>query len=179
MIRQDINLILVDLDGTLIKSNKANNRAYAKAINDLYPEFVIPKIERITEEHINTLFSDELMAEKIIAKKADYNALYLSDTLENKLLLKILFTLSEKCEIHLVTQACRKRAIPLLIHHNLLSLFDNFIFCKGITNKYAHATEEFKISPKHTLIFEDSATQIKLARCLGYPKNNLIKTNME
>lgn len=114
----NIQVILTDLDGTLIDTDQANNFAYRKAINSYMPYLEVPIVKRITKEVIDKYCTDKELAEKIQKEKIEYNSQFLAHTYLNKELVDFLISNKNTTEICLVTKASPERVIQLLDHHN-------------------------------------------------------------
>ncbi len=177
-------IILFDLDGTLIDTDKANFLAYKSAI------FKITniKIEDIYKERINrTLIkkilidtSDELIPEIVLVKEKIYSE-YLSHTkliVENyKLLLKH----SNTNKIYLVTNCRKNRALQLLDYYNIRNYFTDFIFRDENTeskyiNKFETAIRQLDLNKKDILIYENEIVEIEKAIKIGIKETQIIKT---
>ncbi len=175
---KNIEVILTDLDGTLIDTDQANNLAYRKAIDYYNPDFQIPLMKRITKDILDNYCTDEVLANKIEKLKIQYNSKYLDYTYLNKELFNVLNSNKEYIRTSLVTKASPERATLLLKHHNCAKLFDGVFFCKHIGNKYRHALKEVSICSKKVLVFEDDQDEIRHANEAGIPKKNIIKISL-
>ena len=186
----DKKIYLIDLDNTLIHTNRANNLAYEKAIKDLFKgnrgEHIYSQIfrasnGRITKQDLikNKLCLNDI--DKIVIAKNDCFKYFLFATRRNDNLYKKLQEIKrqEDTSITLVTNANKQRANELLAYYETYSLFENVIYCGGIDNKYEYAINElfplniydFKIEQAH--IFDDDYQQILNAKKYGFKDKNL------
>jgi FMN phosphatase YigB (HAD superfamily) len=177
-------ILLFDLDGTLIDTDKANFLAYKSAIfkitnieiEDIYKE----RINRTLLKDILIDTSDELISKIVLFKEKIYSE-YLSHTtliIENyRLLLKH----SNTNKIYLVTNCRKNRALQLLDYHNIISYFTDFIFRdENIENKYLNkyetATRQLDLNKKDILIYENEIVEIEKAIKIGIKQTQIIKT---
>ena len=173
-----IEVILTDLDGTLIDTDQANNLAYRKAINSYMPYTEVPLVKRITKEVVDKYCADEALAEKIQIEKIDYNLQFLDHTYLNKELFNLLAKNKTTTKVCLVTKASPERVIQLLEHHNCAEIFDKIFFCKDIRNKYQYALNEINICSEKVLVFEDDESEILHANEAGIPNKNITKISL-
>lgn len=177
-------IILFDLDGTLIDTDKANFLAYKSAIlkiNNIEIEDINKgRINRTLLKDILIDTSDELISEIVLIKEKIYSE-YLSHTkliIENyKLLLKHFNT----NKIYLVTNCRKNRALQLLEYHNIIGYFTDFIFRDEYTennyiNKYEIAIRQLDLDKKDILIYENEIVEIEKALEIGIEQNQIIKT---
>lgn len=186
----DKKIYLIDLDNTLIYTNRANNLAYEKAIKDLfkgnrgehiYSQLFEASNGRITKQDLskNKICSSNI--DKIVIAKNDCFKYFLFATRINDDLYKKLQEIKhhENTFVTLVTNANRQRANELLAYYETYSLFENVIYCGGIDNKYEYAINklfihniyDFKIEQVH--IFDDDFQQILNATKYGFKDKNL------
>lgn len=177
-ILHNIQVILTDLDGTLIDTDQANNLAYRKAIDSYMPYMEVPVVKRITKEVIDKYCTNEVLAEKIQKEKIGYNSQFLDYTYLNKELINFLISNKNTTKVCLVTKASPERVIQLLDHHNCAKLFDRIFFCKHIDNKYQHALNEINICSKKVLVFEDDLNEVFHANEAGIPDKNITKISL-
>ncbi|MDR6513807.1 HAD family hydrolase [Chryseobacterium camelliae] len=177
-------IILFDLDGTLIDTDKANFLAYKSAIfkitnikiDDIYKE----RINRTLIKEILIGTSDELLSEIVLAKEKIYSE-YLSYTKLIAENYKLLLKHSNTNKIYLVTNCRKNRALQLLDYHNIRNYFTDFIFRDENTeskyiNKFETAIRRLDLNKKDILIYENENVEIEKAIKIGIKQNQIIKT---
>ncbi|MBS9779297.1 MAG: hypothetical protein KGV51_01590 [Moraxellaceae bacterium] len=174
------NIILVDLDETLVYSNMANNFAYQQAVKQvLHIDFVINN-SRITSKNI-TNFIDistrELQA--IIKYKQKIYPQFIDKTMVNDELKQFLQDIKQICPLYLVTKSEIGRAKQLLEFHQLSELFTDKFFCKNENNKYQYTINKLQHNFQKIFIFEDSEIEIKQALLMQIPQENIFHISQE
>lgn len=191
-------LFLIDLDNTLIYTDRANNLAYEKAIKDIFPsnqgivlfnEIKKNSSKRITREILSNISSfDKNTINHIITLKEHYYDYFLFSTISNQE--KIDEKINDICRYNnlstskiikiMVTNCSTKRADSLLGYHNLTTYFSQIIYCNSIHNKFdfalSHLSEQLKtqkISLTHIFIFDDDINQIKSIFSYKIPTKNI------
>ncbi|QLB39747.1 hypothetical protein [Mannheimia pernigra] len=191
-------LFLIDLDNTLIYTDRANNLAYEKAIKDIFPsnqgillfnEINNKSYKRITRENLSNIsYIDKHTINQIITLKEYYYDYFLFSTISNqeqidKKINNICkhnnLTISKAIKI-MVTNCSNKRLNSLLSYHNLITYFSQIIYCNGIHNKFDFALSNLsklinkqKISLTHIFIFDDDINQIKNINSYAIPIQNI------
>lgn len=171
-----MELIMVDLDGTLFDTRRVNYLSYKFAVNtygydldydyyckecngNYYMDF-LPKI---------TTSDKEVLKDIHYIKKVKYST-YLSEARVNFNLVEMLKQLKAKCKIALVTTASKKNTYDILQQFNLIELFDLIITQDDVNNSkpnpecYLKAVKYFQCNKNECLIFEDSKTGIEAAK---------------
>lgn len=177
MLKQELikeSIIFVDLDGTLVATDKANNFAYRQAILEILDIDIGISDLRVTAEIAEQLLGgySEKVAQIIQRKKRLY-PMFLSQTSVNQKLLRFLQKSTLTHPIYLVTSSEEKRAKETLYFHHLYPLFTHVFYCKTIKNKYLYATQKLRVNPQNILIFEDDINEIDKAISVNIPKNNI------
>lgn len=179
------SLFLIDLDNTLIYTDRANNLAYEKAIKDIFPsrqgitlfnEIKNSSPQRITKESLSNIpYFDKNTINHITTLKERYYDDFLSSTISNQE--KIDKKINDICKHNnlpvsksikiMVTNCSNKRANSILSYHNLTAYFSQIIYCNGIHNKFDFALSQlnellntYKIPHKHIFIFDDDIHQL-------------------
>lgn len=177
-------ILLFDLDGTLIDTDKANFLAYKSAIlkiNNIEIEDIYKKrINRTLLKDILIDISDELISEIVLIKEE----IYLEYLMHTKLIIenyKLLLKHSNRNKIYLVTNCRKNRALQLLEYHNIINYFTDFIFRDENTdnkyiNKYEIAIRQLNLNKKDILIYENEIVEIEKAIEIGIKQNQIIKT---
>lgn len=173
------DILIVDLDGTLVESDQANFLAYQAAIFHVTGEapFQTQPPKRVTRQTLRQVLADSsgTLLEDIITRKEQIFPQYLNHTRINRPLYQLLQSNSNKPLI-LLSNACQNRADQVLQHHNLSQLFCEFHFLGDSDNKFAALLERFR--NKNLLIFENDDEQIQKALAAGAREQNIIRVQM-
>jgi phosphoglycolate phosphatase-like HAD superfamily hydrolase len=175
------DVIVFDLDGTLISSNIANFLSYQAAISHvLSSEISLLEIDRnirITREVLGRLIpniSNKKVAQ-IVAEKERIYEQYLPTTILNDKLAYIIERLKDK-ELILATNGRKSRANMLLDHHKLSNKFSRKIYKDTFrkSDKYAQFLPNLLEENKSILIFENDMNAIKSAASYGIKCDQII-----
>lgn len=175
------DVLVFDLDGTLINTDYANFLSYKAAIEQI----IKPRLnlnfnpsKRITREVIRAFVPDisEENFKKIIKIKESLYSDYLNETKLNRGTADILDKFQNK-DIVLVTNSRRKRVNLLLTHHDITDKFTYKYYRENMTsaNKFQHVLSVLKISGSFVVVFENNESQIELAISAGVPSENILK----
>lgn len=173
---------MIDLDGTLVFTNKANNLAYQKAVELVTKtNFPVKDGKRITKEVVKSTFKSISHGDflRIVELKNKLYKSFLDKTKVCQPMLKIIKVMKERgIKISLVTNANFQRAISTLEYHNLLNYFDD-VFCKGNDQqtKFDSIFKGLKVAPKRILVFDNEVKQLNIAKKYNIPSTNLFKMN--
>jgi len=177
------NILLFDLDGTLIHTDKANFLSYQEAIRiikGLDIRFLYKSKFRFTRKSLYDtipLLKKEEYQKIIKLKRSLYNK-YLNQTKINNIILETIKKFSKTNKIILVTNSSKKRAISILKYHGLINLFDYKFFKEDYKNKqinkFKYVLEFLKLNPIKVIIFENEEIEIKKAIYLKIPSENII-----
>jgi beta-phosphoglucomutase len=124
------SVLLFDLDGTLVETDKANNWAYLMAIKEIMGvNFGVNSIIRITREKLSCLLPHASKEElnKIISYKEKCFSNFLNCTRINTELHEVLKRYKDQNRLILITRSKRERALRVLKHHRLLDYFQSII----------------------------------------------------
>lgn len=159
------NLIIIDFDGTLIDTYKANQKAYKKAFSSIglnidYSKFYGKSFNYIKE---NLSLNDET-ANKIKELKSIFYKSYFNETILNKKLIEFIKTFD--CPKIIITMASRINVMNLLKYYNIENLFKEIITNEDITIKKPNITCFFDVINKYnsknkTMIFEDDINTLE------------------
>lgn len=171
-------LVLTDLDGTFINTDKANNLSYLKALKRYLPETDLADEPRITRLTIEQYCSDKLLIKKIENKKANFYKFCMEYTVLNKELLSRLIKYKQTANVYLVTKASKERVVQLLNYHSCIDLFDEIFFCKEIPNKYDYVLKQIDCDPNKIVVFENDSKEILDAIKAGIPDKNITQIKL-
>lgn len=172
-------LIMVDLDGTLLDTRKVNYLAYKDAVNkygydleyDYYCKECNGKYYMEFLPQITT--NDKGILEDIHKIKKEKYKSYLSEATINSNLVELLIKLKDTCKIALVTTASKQNTYDILKRFNIFELFDLIITHEDIINPkpnpecYLNAVKHYGYDKKDCIIFEDSKIGIEAAQKAG------------
>ena len=167
-----------DLDNTLVKTNRANNRAYKEAIRAITGKDVPMGCDRFTRSDLALVLPSitVLQFDAIIKLKEEFYVNYLRETKLNKHLLKILKLLHEDGnETVLLTECSKKRAVQVCDYHSLSPFFNKQYYKENYKNgdKYQFLKEMFPSSGS-LVLFENERQEVKKAQQYGLQENQII-----
>lgn len=173
---------MIDLDGTLVFTNQANNLAYQKAVELVTnTNFPLTNSKRITKDVIKSTFKGISQSDfsRIVELKNKLYKSFLNKTKVCQPMLKIIKMLKDNgMKISLVSNANFQRAISTLEFHNLISYFDD-VFCKekDQQTKFDSVFCGLKVAPNQILVFDNEIKQLNIAKKYNIPSTNLFKMN--
>lgn len=173
-----IEYILVDLDGTLIETDLANNMAYKEALEvcACARDFIVDvNGPRITRADIKKIFGENERAENIIRTKESIFYKYLRHTSLITSTMTLLHRyIDANKKLIMVTNCKSKRATELLAHYHIDSLF-YAKFYNDCGNKYTKVLSKYSIPPQSVMLIENEEAQIRNAVMAGISIRNVIK----
>lgn len=184
----DKKLYLIDLDNTLIYTDRANNLAYEKAIKDLlkiegyklFEELSSISTGRITKQTLAQLLINKDMIQRIVTLKNECFENFLFATEGNLILLNELDNLKMQGHLILATNANKRRALEIIDYYKLRNYFKQIICCKGSENKYEYVMSHLRNNVElgdffvgKIFIFDDDVKQLFNAYTSGVCKENL------
>ena len=178
------DVLLFDMDGTLIHTDNANNIAYKLAIRDVLgevPDDLFNNVYRIRQVDVKNAIKNisEEQFNQIVTYKKEYYIKNISATylIDNVVDLLKLHNRTHKCI--LVSDACRDRVMQTLEYFNLKNKFYAIITkedCSDDEDKFASAIRKFKLNPDEIWVFEDEQENIDKALELNI-KHLILKDN--
>lgn len=173
-------VIVFDLDGTLVDSDHANFLAYKDAVMCVLSkkiEMDFTQGTRITREVLKELIPDitKKQIEDISSLKERIYHKYISETKVNLQLIEILKH-SQGKEIVLATNSRRCRAEMLLNHHGLIEKFSRKIYRDAVyqRDKYVRLMTAMPKGRMPILVFENDDKDIESAISCGIGVNQII-----
>lgn len=175
-------VVVFDLDGTLINSDYANFLAYKSALEKIVgpqPSLVFDSCNRLTRQSLQAmmpLISNDQLAD-VIAEKERLYPMYLSVTTVNEAVVDVLRDSADLGkQVILATNSKQDRAERLLDHHGLLRHFTNVYFNGEIKahNKYQNTLRGLPTGPQSILVFENECYEAKMAHAAGVGIEDII-----
>ena len=173
-------VIVFDLDGTLVDSDHANLLAYKDAVMCVLSTQIkmdFTQGTRITREVLKKLIPDitDKQVEEISSLKERVYHKYLSETKANRQLIEIVAH-SQGKEVVLATNSRRCRAEMLLNHHGLIDKFSRKIYrdAECQRDKYARLMAEMPKGKMSILVFENDDEAIASAIACGIAIDQII-----
>ncbi len=172
-------LLIFDMDGTLFDTSESNYWAYHDAAAELgyeieHVKFLNVFVGKNYKEFLPQFgIEDDAVHKKIHdIKKAKYKH-YFDKIRKNEELFKLMSNVKGKCKIALATTASKKNTYEILDFFRVNDFFDFILTQDDVNNLkpnpecYNKVMEIMKVSPKDTVIFEDSEVGIKAATLSG------------
>lgn len=174
------DILVFDMDGTLIESDFANFLAYKAAIEEIAPEWkrllFNPNL-RVTRKVLSSIYPG-ITKQQVdsITKLKDYiYPQFLSSTVSNDILVDLIMNSIDK-KLILATNSRKERAKVLLSHHGLFDKFDQKLFgdASSPQKKYLKIAEILGGKVTSAVVFEDDQDEINSALKYGFDIRNVI-----
>lgn len=169
---------IFDLDNTLVKTNRANNKSYEEAIKVVTGIDYRHKKPRFTRGDLVLAISDltPIQISEIIKLKEDFYPKYIQETALNVQLVKCLKLLKNSGEeTILLTESRKTRAQQVCNYYNLDQFFCQRYYLEDYNgrSKYDYLiTKNFSLDS--VILFENERNEIRKAKRFGIPKNQII-----
>lgn len=176
------HLLIFDLDGTLINTDKVNFFAYKEAIQEVKKldlALLYKNDERFTREKLYSIIKclSNKEYKNIIDIKNNVYHKYLHKSEVNHYILKIITKFSRTNKITLATNSHKNRANIVLQYHGLKNSFNHKFYKEDYEkydNKFLHVLEYLNVDPNMAIIFENDSDEIKKAIVSGVPDTNIV-----
>ncbi len=174
------DVLLFDMDGTLIDTDACNTKAYKVAIEVVlggdYAELLdISRIERrVLRERLSWISEKQLT--DIIALKEKFYTQFIDEISIISSTMEILNRFAETHKVVLVTNARRGRTMQTLRHLHLENSFDVIVTkdeCNG-RDKFTTAISILGLNPNKVWVFENEEVQAMAAVAAGININHII-----
>jgi len=173
-------LAIFDLDGTLFDTREVNFLAYREALREEGHDLDRISFETLgSGRHYKDFLpfiidrpSDGLM-ERIHRRKKELYPGFLSQSVINEHLIRLIRLMRDDYHIALVTTASRTNCLDILDYHQIRPLFELILAQEDVAalkpepEGFLKAMAHFDASPARTLIFEDSPAGLEAARRCG------------
>lgn len=173
------DVVVFDLDGTLIETDVANQLAYEAAITHYLgqcPEVLLDPTERVTREVLRARLpaAPETVIQKIVGFKDKIYGHFLNATKANRPVLGLLESAQGK-DVVLATGCRRARAELILSHHGLREKFTRKYFCESDTllNRYKRIFSDLDVDLPQVVIFDNDPASISAAIASGAEANSV------
>lgn len=174
-----MKLVMVDLDGTLFDTCEVNFLSYADAMRQFnykldynyYKEYCNGKHYLEFLPQITT--HDKKILEQIHEFKKQAYKKYVNKAIMNELLIDLLRKLKVSAKIALVTTASKANVNEILEVFGVTDIFDLILTREDVKHEkpnpegFLTAMKYFNVSPKQSIIFEDSEVGIMAAEKTG------------
>jgi len=173
-------VIVFDLDGTLVDSDYANFLSYKDAVMHVLSKHIeldfaqgIRITREVLKELIPTITDKQL--EDIVSHKERIYHKFLSETKVNAQLIEIVAR-SQGKEVVLATNSRKFRAELLLKHHGIIEKFSRKIYkdAEDQRDKYVKLMAEIPKEKMQILVFENDGNAIESAIDCGIEINQII-----
>ena len=175
------NILIFDLDGTIVNTDRANFLAYQEAVKEIKKmdlSSLYLKNERFTRNKLKEILPmlNTQEWDEIIKMKNTIYGNYLQETSIDTLALNIINNFTKTNKIILATNSHKERADLVLKCHHLDDIFD-FKFYKNDynegNNKFKYILDYLKIDPKLTIVFENENFEMQQAELAEIPDKNI------
>lgn len=177
------DLIIFDMDGTLVDSEVISKRAFEYTLNGLGLEYDDEFLEgflggnlKSAKEKLNERYGDNELTELILESKGlVYRRIIKDEGVDLKPgVLELLEFLKEKKYIMAVGTSCnRESAIEKLTNTGIIDYFDYIVAGDDVENGkpspdiFLKIAEHFNVKPENCMVFEDSRLGIRAAKNAG------------
>ena len=183
------NILLFDMDGTLINTDYANFLSYKYAIQKVCGSQINIKYdsnERFNRNKIKKTIrnlSEDKYEEIVQLKEESYNK-FLCKTKICEDVVNILHKYQNKNKVILVTNSNKNRAVSTLNYHNLIDKFDDFYFGQILNDEeQINKFEKLMLNNRNIIdkfiLFENEIEEIQKAILMGIPPKNIIRIKCE
>ena len=175
-----INLILLDFDGTLADTRLANGRAYIQALSEVGIDISLEEYTakyfgmRCMEFLHDVGISDEEKARQLRRRKVELYPNYFSSVTLNKPLWEwCMMMRSMGTKVMIVSTGHIDNITNVMRHLNIVNGVDGIISGDDVTKPkpnpecFLQAMERVGVSPRETIIFEDSTMGLEAAQRSG------------
>lgn len=175
-----LKALLVDMDGTLVDTRRANALAYCAACREHGVSISLEQFDSLSKGQHWTAFlpllirSDDMqLCRRIAITKREVYPDFFAYTVVNSLLVEWLRLTRNRLSLALVTTASYTAVMGLLKYHGLQDLFETIVSAEDVSRTkpdpscYRLAADRLKVSPDECIVLEDSAVGIAAARGFG------------
>ncbi len=173
------DIVVFDLDGTLIETDLANFLSYEAAINHIIghcPPVQLDSTKRITRKILKEMLptAQRTLIEDIVEHKERIYGQFLHTTSVNQSLLWLL-ELAQGKDVILATDCRRARAELVLSYHGLWEKFTRKYFCDNDNpnSKYERIFADLDINSRQVVVFENDPLLVTAAIEAGADANSV------
>lgn len=173
-----IKYFIFDLDNTLVKTNRANNKSYEEAIKAVTGIDYRHKKTRFTRVDLSIAIPNltPIQISEIIKVKEDFYIRHIQETALNVQLVKCLKLLKDCGEETILLTECRKtRAQQICDYYDLKQFFSREYYLEDYdgTGKYQYL-KTLNMPLDYAVLFENEKTEIRKAKRFGINENQII-----
>ena len=173
------DVVIFDLDGTLVETDAANLLAYKEAIAHCLGqgfETKLPSAKRLTREVLRECLVavPETMIQSVVRYKEEVYGRFLHATTVNPIMFRLL-ELAQGKEVILTSNCRRSRAELVLAHHGLNEKFTRKYFSESnnASHKYQRIFLDLDVDPRRVVVFDDDPVSAGAALAVGIRSNSV------
>lgn len=167
------DVVVFDLDGTLIETDSANHLAYDAAITHCLGQdhdVKLPTTKRVTREVLRECFvtTSQTMIQRIVQYKEEIYSQFLHATAINKSMLRLL-ELSQGKEVILASDCRQLRGELILAYHGMSENFTRKYFSgnDNSIHKYEIVFRNLDLDSSRIVLFDDDPVSVAVALTIG------------
>ena len=171
-------ILLFDLDGSLVLTDEANSAAYMRALAHFGVHGIRCQSGRITKDAIRKAGMDDMDVDAVVKAKADSYYGELGRTHIGpaaNALRHVLVNRNAFGKVVLLTQSGERRAMETLRYYGLECCFDEIVCNECLGNKYDNYFKAFDSDPAACVAWENEESQIMSAIAAGIKPENIRK----
>ena len=181
MLISSSNILLFDLDGTLLETDLANFYSYKKACYEVLGiTLFLPYTRfdyRFLKDFLKQFNIDDTLMLRIKVLKDLYYKDFIFLTKINEYIKNVLVGAFKTNKTILVTNANKNRVSMLLDHHSLSCYFSH-IFINKKQNKFSNLLNFYNFNPKKIILFENEKIEIQKAISAGILAENIVEVKI-
>lgn len=173
------DIVVFDLDGTLIGTDAANFLAYKEAIAHCLGEGFkaqLPSTKRLTREVLREclIAVPETMIQSIVRYKEEVYGQFLHATTVNQPMLRLL-ELAQGKEVILTSNCRRPRAELMLAYHGMNEQFTRKYFSESdnASHKYKRIFLDLDVDSRQVVVFDDDPVAAAAALAVGFGSDSV------
>lgn len=175
------NILLFDLDGTLLETDLANFYSYRKACYEVLGITLSLSSRRFNYDTLKCFLKplgiNDVLMLHIKALKDLYYKDFIFLTKVNEYIKNVLIKSFRTNKTILITNANKNRVRELL-HHHSLSCYFSHIFINKTHNKFSNLLDFYDLNPNNIILFENEKIEIEKAISAGILVDNIVEVKI-